>query len=82
MPNVPGKDFSAVYGGFQVRFYLDHISLEGLVLIGLSQEKINKKCLVTWRFLSLNFISCQHFISLCISAYVCNYGACFELLLM
>lgn len=35
-----GRLLGAAYRVFQVRFYLDPISLEGLVLNGLSQEKI------------------------------------------
>lgn len=35
-----GRLLGAAYRVFQVRFYLDPISLEGLVLNSLSQEKI------------------------------------------
>lgn len=41
MPNLVWKFSDALCWGFQERFYLDQISLEELVLIGLNQERID-----------------------------------------
>ena len=56
------------YWGFQVRFYLDQISLGGLVLIGLKQERIKM-----FGYLQI-FVSEFYFPSaLRIFVYICLY---------